>query len=59
MEIICSFSRLMQLAYELGEARKSGDKKQIIEAKIKHDEYVKFCLEYADKMILPIKSGEL
>jgi hypothetical protein len=40
MKLITSFSTLMRLAPELGQARLSNDKERIAKAKKEHDAYV-------------------
>lgn len=44
MKTVTSFKTLMQLASALGKAKKAGNKKQIKEAQIAHDNYKQLCL---------------
>jgi hypothetical protein len=58
MKVVTFWSTLMRYAYELGQARLSGDKDRIHAAKAKHDAYRDLCLE-ADEMVLGVSKGEL
>ena len=58
MKVVTSFQTLMHYAYELGQARLSGDSARIAEAQRKHDEYAQACLE-SDEMMLGGTVGEL
>lgn len=58
MRIITSFTTLIQLAAELGQARLSGDAERIERAQKAHDEYRDICLK-ADEMLLNTSRGEL
>lgn len=58
MKVYTSLHTLMKLAYELGQARKSGDEERIREAEKRHDEYRDLCLE-SDAMVTGITVGEL
>ena len=52
MELVTFWTTLMEYAYEVGQARKSGDKKRLAEAEKKLEEYKAVCL-MADRMIIP------
>lgn len=53
VRIITSWSALIKLAHELGQAKLSKDKNRIAEAQYKHDVYRDICLD-SDEMMLPI-----
>ncbi len=55
---VASFSKLMQLAKNLGDARKSGDQAEIAKAQAEHDAYAELCL-MADKMNTGMTCGRL
>lgn len=58
MEIVTSFSTLMKLAHELGQAKKSKDPERIKKAQERHDAYRDLCLK-ADRMTLPVCNAEM
>ena len=58
VRVIGNFSTLMQLASEIGKAKKNGTKKEIKEAQRRHDEYKSVCLE-SDEMSLNLTFGDL
>ncbi len=51
MEVVTSLQTLMLYARELGQARLSGDKERIQNAKKKHDDYAQACIA-SDRMIM-------
>lgn len=51
MMTMTTWSTLMSLAHELGQARLSGDENRIEKAEKEHEEYRQLCLK-ADGMIL-------
>ena len=58
MKVVASFSTLMKLAKEVGDARRSGDKKRIEAAEQAHDAYKEICLK-ADEMHTGYRYGDL
>lgn len=50
VRIVAFMATLMQLAGELGRARRSGDPERIAAAEAKHDAYQRVCLA-ADQLI--------
>lgn len=58
MEIVTSWQTLMQYAKELGQAKLSGDKNRIEEAKKKHDDYAAICIK-SNRMVLHCTNGLL
>lgn len=58
MRIVTSFTTLMHLAAELGQARLSGDEERIERAQKAHEDYKNLCLK-ADEMLLNTSRGEI
>jgi len=56
VKIITDFRILMQYAYELGEAKKTGDLEKIAEAQKRHDIYRDICLD-SDEMSIGLTVG--
>lgn len=58
MKVVANLQVLMQLAKELGNAKKSGDTAAISKAQVAHDEYKAVCLR-ADEMTTGLTYGHL
>jgi hypothetical protein len=58
IKTVTSFARLMQLAGELGRAKKAGDPERITAAQRAHDEYKDLALR-SDEMLLHCTYGDL
>lgn len=58
MEVVTSWSTLMQLAKAVGDARKSGDAAALERAQAEHDAYRDLCLK-SDRMHLGMTLGQL
>ncbi len=58
IEVVTSLPTLMRYAYELGQARLSGDLERIAEAKLVHDDYAQACIR-ADRMVMGCTVGDL
>lgn len=58
MTVATDFRELMRLAWNLGKAKKSGNKKAIEKAQNEHDSYRDLCLK-ADQMNLGCTYGAL
>lgn len=58
MEVITDFRVLMQKAYALGQAKKSGNQELIEKAKLDHDAYRDICLS-SHKMNIGCTYGDL
>jgi len=58
VKVVASFSTLMKLAKEVGDARRSGDKERLAEAERAHDAYKEICLK-ADELHTGYRYGDL
>lgn len=58
MKLKTSWRRLMQLASEVGKAKKSGDPQRIKEAEEAHEAYRQMCLQ-ADEIIMDSSISEI
>lgn len=52
MKVVTNFSVLMRLAWELGQAKMSGDLERIVKAQKAHDDYRDIVLR-SDEMVIP------
>lgn len=59
LEVVTSWSTLFQLARAEAKARESGNVEALEEARQKHDDYRKLCLNPDTKMILSVSIDEL
>lgn len=58
IELVTDFRVLMQLAHNLGKAKKRGIPEEIEKAQQEHDAYKELCLK-ANKMRLGVYNGDL